>query len=148
MLHKLHIVTVNFLGSCHREASWPHTATIERELEWQGRVEGDAAKCTAFKDQCLIQPTFRAFAFMKGKSPVVHMAHSIGQFFGMSGLALKVQGKQIGFIGDQGNGRCPVPFILPPLNTWSWQRTRYVNDTARFINHHTSYGPQTWGKGT
>jgi hypothetical protein len=114
------------------------TTTIERELDWQGRVDGDAAKCTSFKDQCLSQSTFRAFAFMKGKSPVVHMAHSIGQFFGMSGLALDVQGKQIGFIRDRMNGRCPVPFILPPVNTWSWQKTQYVNDTARFTTHYES----------
>ena len=114
------------------------TATIERELDWQGRVEGDAAKCTAFKDQCLSKSTFRAFAFMKGKLPVVHMAHSIGQFFGMSGLALDVQGKQIGFIGDRMNGRCPVPFILPPVNTWAWQKTRCDNTTARFTTHYKS----------
>ncbi len=75
---------------------------------------------------------------MKGTLPVVHIAHTIGQFFGMSGLALDVQGKQIGFIGDRVNGRCPVPFILPPLNTWSWQKTRYVNDMARFTTHYES----------
>jgi hypothetical protein len=54
------------------------TATIMRELDWQGRVEGDVAKCTAFKDQCLSQSTFQAFAFMKGRSPIVRMANSIG----------------------------------------------------------------------
>ncbi len=43
-----------------------------------------------------IASTFCAFAFMKGKSPAVHMAHSVGQFFGMSGLAVDVQGKLIG----------------------------------------------------
>ena len=97
-------------------------ATINREVAWQRRVEGDAARCNAFRDQCLNQNTFRAFVFMKGKSPVVHMAHSIGKFFGMSGLALDVQGKQIGFIGDRVNGRYPVPFILPPQNAWIWQK--------------------------
>ncbi len=51
---------------------------------------------------------------MKGKLPVVHMAHSVGTFFGMSGLATDVQGKYIGFIGDWGNGRYPIPFMLPP----------------------------------
>jgi hypothetical protein len=55
-------------------------ATIARELDWQGRVEGNAARSNAFRDQALSQTTFRAFAFMKGKSPVVHMAHSIGKF--------------------------------------------------------------------
>ncbi len=78
-------------------------ATIEQELDWQGRVESDATKCSTFRDQALNQTTFRAFAFMKSKSPVVHMAHSIGQFFGMTGLALDIQGKHIDLIGGRGN---------------------------------------------
>ena len=77
---------------------------IERKLDWQSRVEGDINKCTAFRDQVVNQTKLLAFAFMKGKSPVVHMAHSIGKFFDMSGLAVDVQGKYIGFIGDSGNG--------------------------------------------
>jgi hypothetical protein len=109
-----------------------HGATIKRELDWQGRVEGNAARSNAFRDQALSQTTFRAFAFMKGKSPVVHMAHSIGHFFGMSGLALDVQGKHIGFIGDQVRGRHPVLFTLPPQNMWAWQKAKYVNNTATF----------------
>ncbi len=53
-------------------------------------------------------------------------------FFGMSGLALDVQGKHIGFIGDRVSGRHLVPFILPPQNMWAWQKTKYVNNTATF----------------
>ena len=67
---------------------------------------------------------------------MVHMAHSIGQFFGMSGLALDVQGKHIGFIGDRVSGRHPVPFILPPRNMWAWQKTKYVNNTATFTAYY------------
>ena len=89
---------------------------IERELDWQGRVEGDNQKITAFRNQALNQTAFRAFAFMKGKSPALHLVHSVGQFYGMSGLAVDVQGKCIGFIGDRGNGRNPFPFILPTQN--------------------------------
>jgi hypothetical protein len=107
-------------------------ATIEKELNWQARVGGDATKAAAFHDQVLGQQTFRAFAFMKGKSPVIHMAHSVGTFFGMSGLATDVQRKQIAFVGDWGNGRYPVPFILPPQNSWTWAKMRYLRDTARF----------------
>jgi hypothetical protein len=88
----------------------------------QGRVKGNTIKGAAFRNQALNQTTFRAFAFMKEKSLVVHMAHSVGRFFGMSGLALNVQGKHIGFIGDRGNGRHPVPFLLPHQNTWMWQK--------------------------
>ncbi len=72
---------------------------------------------------------------MKGRSPVVHMAHSVGQFFGMSVLAADVQGKYIGFIGDRGNGRYPVPFILPPQNTWAWPRIKYLAERNQFENH-------------
>jgi hypothetical protein len=92
-----------------------NNATIKRELDQQGRVEGDATKSASFHDQALNQTTFRALTFMKGKSPVVHMVHSVGQFFGMSGLVLDMQGKHIGFIGDRGNGRHPILFLLPPL---------------------------------
>ncbi len=81
-------------------------AIIKWELDWQARVEGNTGKSTAFRDQALNQQVFRTFAFMKGKLLVVHMAHSVGTFFGMSGLAtyVQVQGKYIRFIGDRGNG--------------------------------------------
>ena len=110
-------------------------AVIGRELDWQGRVEGDQAKSVAFRDQAVNQTTFRAFAFMKGRSPMVHMAHSVGQFFGMSGMAADVQGKYIGFIGDRGNGRHPVPFILPPQNAWAWTKIKFLNERNNFENH-------------
>jgi hypothetical protein len=58
----------------------------------------------AFKESTISQNSFRDFAFMKGKSPAVNVVHSIGQFFGLLGLAVDVQGKFIGFIGDRGNG--------------------------------------------
>jgi hypothetical protein len=105
-------------------------ATIEKELDWQARVGGDATKANAFHEQALGQQVFRAFAFLKGRSPVIHMAHSVGTFFGMSGMATNVQGKQITFVGDQGNGRSPVPFILPPQNSWTWAMARYLRNTA------------------
>jgi hypothetical protein len=69
---------------------------------------------------------------MKGKSPVVHMAHLVGTFFGLPGLATDIQGKQIGFIGDRGNGRYPILFILPPKNLWAWLTTKYLQNTANF----------------
>jgi hypothetical protein len=69
---------------------------------------------------------------MKGKLPVVHMAHLVGTFFGMSGLATDVQGKHIAFVGDHSNGRNLVPFVLPPQNSWVWTKAKYLHDTARF----------------
>ena len=121
-------------------------AVIGRELDWQGRVEGDQAKSVAFRDQAVNQTTFRAFAFMKGRSPVVHMAHSVGKFFGMSGMAADVQGKYIGFIGDRGNGRHPVPFILPPQNAWAWTKIKFLNERNNFENHFEERGnwDQLW----
>jgi hypothetical protein len=73
---------------------------------------------------------------MKGKLPVAHMAHLVGTFFGMSGLATEVQGKYIGFNGDQGNGGYPIPFILPPQNLGVWLKTEYLHDTASFETFH------------
>ena len=119
-------------------------ATIGRELAWQSRVEGDQNKSISFRDQAINQINFCAFAFMRGKSPVVHLAHSVGQFFGMSGLAAEVQGKYIGFIGDRGNGRYPVPFILPPQNTWAWAKVKYLSDSAAFEDHFEDQG--NWEK--
>ena len=108
-------------------------AVIGRELDWQSRVEGDQAKSIAFRDQTVNKTTFRAFTFMKGKSPLVHMAHAVGQCFSMSGLATEVQGKYIGFIGDRGNGRYPVPFILPPQNTWASTKVKHLSDGTAFL---------------
>jgi hypothetical protein len=74
---------------------------------------------------------------MKGASPVIHVAHSIGSFFGLSGLATDVQGKQIAFIGDRIQGRQPTPFILPPQNAWTWTRVKYLADMARCTEHYS-----------
>jgi hypothetical protein len=77
------------------------------------------------------------------------MAHSVSTFFGMSGLATNVQGKQIAFVGDRGNGRYPVPFILPPQNSWTWAKTRYLRDTARFgkFYRHANNQDKLWVTG-
>ncbi len=69
---------------------------------------------------------------MKGKSPVVRMAHLVGTFFGISGLATDMQGTHIAFVGDRGNRRYPVPFILPPQNAWIWAKAKYLGNTGRF----------------
>jgi hypothetical protein len=79
---------------------------------------------------------------MKGKLPVVHMAHSVETFFGISGLATDVQGKHIAFVGDHGNGCHPVPFILPPQKSWTWTKTKYLHNTARFREHYNDNNNQ------
>jgi hypothetical protein len=63
------------------------------------------------------------------------MAHSIGQFFGMSGMAVDVQGKYIGFIGDRGNGRYPIPFLLLPQNAWAWAKVKFLDNMVAFDKH-------------
>jgi hypothetical protein len=124
-------------------------ATIEEELDWQARGGGDATKASAFHDQVLGQQAFRAFAFMKGRSLVIHMAHSVGTFFGMSGMANDVQGKQIAFVGDWGNGCHPVPFVLLPQNSWTWAKIHYLHDTARFVEfyQHADNQDKLWVTG-
>jgi hypothetical protein len=67
-----------------------YNATVKRELDWQAKIEGDINRAFAFCNQVLRQQTFRAFAFMKPKSPIIHMAHLMGTFFGISGLAMDV----------------------------------------------------------
>jgi hypothetical protein len=114
----------------------PNDTTIKRELEWQGCVGGDPAKLSAFKDQVLNQQVLCAFAFMKGKLPAIHLAHSIGAFFGLSGMATDVQGKQIAFVGDRSHCRQPIPFILPPQNSWTWARVRYLANTTQYLEHY------------
>jgi hypothetical protein len=109
---------------------------LTRELEWQNRVGGDPTQAVAFKDQVLNQQAFRAFASMKGKSPAIHLAHSIGVFFGLSGMATDIQGKQVAFVGDRGNSRQPIPFVLPPQNLWTWARARYLANMVQFLQHY------------
>ena len=66
---------------------------------------------------------------------MVHMTHSIGHFFGMSGLVVDVQGKYIGFIEDRGNSIYPIPFLLPPQNVWAWAKVKYLDDMVAFEEH-------------
>ncbi len=109
-------------------------ATIKRELDWQDRVEGEAGKCNPFWNQALNQQGFHTFAFMKGKLLMLHMAHSVGTFFGMLGLATDVQGKQIGFVGDRGIGRHPPSLSSSLRKTCGHgKKTRYLQDTASFV---------------
>ncbi len=54
----------------------------------------------------------------------------------MSGLAVDMQGKCIGFIGDRGNGHNPFPIILPAQNAWSWAKVKILNDTAAFTEYY------------
>ncbi len=107
------------MAQIKRASTRTSDATIERELNWQARVGGDATKATTLRDQVLNQQDFRAFAFMKGKLPAVHMAYAVGAFYGMSGMATNMQGKQIAFVGDRGSSRQPIPFILPRQNSWT-----------------------------
>lgn len=76
-------------------------AHVQRELSWQRDVKGDTTKVTAFKMQVVGLQNFRAFLYMKPKSPLVQMAHSIGQYYGFSGLAPELQDRHIAFIGDR-----------------------------------------------
>ncbi len=107
-------------------------ATVERELDWQAKIEGDTNRAPAFCNQVLGQQTFRVFAFMKPKSLIGHMVHSMGTFFGISGLATDVQNKQIAFIGNPAPGCFLVLFILLPTNLWTWTKANILWDTTRF----------------
>ncbi len=49
-----------------------------------------------------------------------------------------MQGKQIDFVEDWGNGRHPVPFILPPQTLWAWLKTKYLQNTASFIAYYNN----------
>jgi hypothetical protein len=55
--------------------------TLVRELAWQWEVKGDKIKMEEFGEQAVGMQTFRAFAFVKGKLPVVHMGHTLRMFF-------------------------------------------------------------------
>ena len=103
----------------------------------------------AFKDQVLNQQVLHDFAFMKGKLPVVHLAHSIGAFFGLSGIAMDVQGKQIAFVRDRNHCQQPIPFILPPQNLWTWAKVRYLANTAQYLeyNSHEANLDRLWAMG-
>ena len=102
------------------------------KLAWQAGVQGEAAKATSFRDQTLGLMTFRAFAMMKPKSPVIYLVHSMGKFFGLSGMSPDLQDKQIGFVGDRNARMSPTPILLPPTYTWSWAKPRALMNTARF----------------
>jgi len=64
-------------------------------------------------------------------------------------MAADVQGQYVGFIGDRGNGRHPVPFILPPQNAWAWTKLKFLNERNNFENHFEERGnwDQLWTTG-
>jgi hypothetical protein len=88
------------------------------------------------------------FAFMKPKSPVIHVAHSMRMFFGLSGLGTDFQNKQIAFVGNRAQGRFPIPFILQPTNSWTWITANILQETSRFKAYykvgHRGMGSQAY----
>ena len=111
-------------------------AFVAGELAWQSKVEGEAARMSAFKDQALGLMAFWRFAFMKPKSPAIQLAHSLGEYFGLSGLSPELQDRQVAFIGDRGPGQIPFLVLLPPNNLWALVKTKgYLNITA-FTTHY------------
>ena len=119
-----------------------------RELAWQREVKGDAAKVTAFKAQVVGLQTFRAFAFMKPKSPLMHFAHSVGQYYGFSGLSPELQDRHIAFVGDRtADGGAPMPVVLPVKKAWDWARVTACMDVGAFITHYNGEGTgnKLWG---
>ena len=96
---------------------------LSRELAWQREVNGESAKITTFRAQVGAQQSFRAFVFMKPKTPLIQVAHSIGQYHGFSGLAPELQDRHIAFVGDRtAEGGNPTPVVLPVRNAWDWAR--------------------------
>ncbi len=117
---------------------------IKRVLEWQ--VEGDQAKSNTFRDKAINQTVFCAFAFVKGKLPVVHMAHSVGQYFDMSGLAAKVKGKYFRFIKDRGKWQTSRP-VHPPMDQGQApQQYGSLRGALQGQKIGTSYGQQKQAK--
>jgi hypothetical protein len=50
---------------------------------------------------------------------MIKVLYGIGKFIDTDGPA-ELQGKIIGFHGDRSKYAAPVPFVLPPDNTWKW----------------------------
>ncbi len=69
--------------------------------------------------------------------PVVHMAHLVGNFFGMSGLVMDMQGKHIAFVGDHSNGCYLVQFVLPP-------QKRLGMDKGKITTQHCKVWDTLW----
>jgi hypothetical protein len=65
----------------------------------------------------------------------------------MSGLAVDVQGKYVGFIGDRGNGQYPVPFLFPQQNAWA--KVKYLDNMVAFDKHFedTAIWDKLWTTG-
>lgn len=118
-------------------------AHVQRELSWQRDVKGDTTKVTAFKMQVVGLQNFRAFLYMKPKSPLVQMAHSIGQYYGFSGLAPELQDRHIAFIGDRtADGGAPMPVLLPVRKAWDWTKAMVCMDETAFTDHYEAEGSE------
>ena len=78
-----------------------------------GQCSREKKKVEEFGEQALGMQSFRAYAFMKGKSPVIHMGHSVGTFFNIGGMAGDIQGKVLMFVGDRTMTRDPTPVMFP-----------------------------------
>lgn len=119
-------------------------AKVKRELAWQREVKGETAKVTAFKAQVMGLQNLRAFIYMKPKSPLVQVAHSIGQYYGFSGLAPELQDRHIAFVGDRtAEGGAPMPVLLPVKKAWDWTKVTVCMDETTFKEHYACEGTET-----
>ncbi len=66
-----------------------------------------------FGEQAVGMQSFRAYTFMRGKSLIIHMGHSIRTFFDIGGMAGDLQGKVMMFVGNQMAIHDPTPVMFP-----------------------------------
>ena len=93
--------------------------TIIADLEWQGRIKGEAPAIKAFRSNLLVQQGLVVLGFLQPEDTTISLLHSPATYAsrGDSGPML---GKDIGFVGDRAPFTNPIPIILQKDKPWKW----------------------------
>ena len=110
--------------------------TQANELHWQQGVGGDKNKIEQFRDVVGALQDFKTYLFMKIGSAFCTVVHSPMKFVAIMAATQQLQGRIIGFVGDQTLTKEPTPILLPPRKAWEWIRMPVATDGPALLAHY------------
>ena len=134
--------TIPYSGLAAAVARWKtnDAETVERELNWQRRVEGDKARIALFQEMAGGLQDFKTYLFIKPGSAYCTIVHSPMKFMAISEATRHLQGRFIGFIGDRTVSREPTAVLFPTVKTWQWIKATVATEGPTLIAYYDEDG--------
>ncbi len=110
--------------------------TIAAELRLQSKIDGNQAKCAAFRNFSVNYNQLQVYLAMAGAQTTVTMIHTPGVYYSIKSATNRYQGQVLAFIGDRRTTKEPTPICLPMDKTWQWFMGKAIIDDTKFLEYH------------